>query len=127
MASEPNTKTKVSALKKILAPVAKGPLKAIPLPYTVGGSTYYQPGKSWARDVKSDEKGRRLLLNHIADADNPDGAQITENLKGFVERINEIIEQKLPDCDIRMELNELRLTVETFGSILSIASGEVIN
>lgn len=117
---------KVSELKKTLAPICKGPLKAIAMPYEAGGSTHYMPGKSWHRDVKSDEKGRRLLLNHVTEAGNPHAAETTQKLKGFVERVNEIITQKIPDCDIRMVLNELSFTVET-GSPLTIRSGEVIN
>jgi hypothetical protein len=116
---------KVSELKKALAPAVKGSLKAIPMPYEAQGKTYNMPSKSWARDVKSDEKARRLLLSHYENTSNPHSTQITQDLSAFVDRVNDLIQQNYPGCDIRLELNELGGFAVTTDERLNILHGEV--
>ena len=119
---------KVSELKKALAPTVKGPLKAIRLPHNYQGKTCRKHGKSWHRDVKSDEKARRLRLEHETSTLAPHyRSQVTEQLKAFVDRINKLINEKFPDCDIRLELDEFWSAgfSDTSGETLTIFRGEV--
>jgi hypothetical protein len=94
------------------------------MPYEAQGKTYNAPRKSWARDVKSDEKARRLLLSH-ENTENPLSSQNEQNLSAFVESVNDLIQQNFPGCDIRLELNELGGFADTTDERLNILHGEV--
>jgi hypothetical protein len=62
------------------------------------------PSYTWAR-IKCIEKTKEMVL--VASSDNP----AIDELRSFVQKINEVIVKNWPDCTIKMSLTEFSITI----------------
>ena len=104
--------TKATELKKKLAPYFKDQLKRCRKPYYLSTGVDYQPGLSWTRDIKCDQKGKRMVLTIVWNpeiADRPEHQSFMTRVEQLVADVNATIKGNFIDCPFRLELKKVAL------------------
>ena len=121
---------KVTELKKKLAPYFKDHLKRCCQPYYLSSGVHYQPGLSWSRDIKCDQKGKRMVLRIVWDQDDFHRVELRSFLtkvQQVVADVNATIEGNFIDCPYRLSLRKAELgSCDTTNDRMTILHGQVV-
>ena len=121
---------KVTELKKKLAPNFKDQMKRCQAPFWLRSGVHFEPGLSWSRDIKCDQKLQRMVLTIVWNqeiADRPEHQSFVAKVQHLVADVNATIEGNFIACPYRLELKKVALGIRsTTDDRITILHGQTV-